>query len=107
MGLGKLTIEATLASHPVDNTILNAIADFNWLYYSGVLLAISIFLVVFLSLMTEKMDDAQLKGITFGTLSPEDKAEIRASWDKFDIFLTVLVVGLVLTMYLYFSFWLV
>jgi len=107
LGLGKLTIEATLASHPVDNTILNAIADFNWLYYSGVLLAISIFLVVFLSLMTEKMDDAQLKGITFGTLSPEDKAEIRASWDKFDIFLTVLVVGLVLTMYLYFSFWLV
>jgi len=106
LGLGKLTVEAAVASHPVDNALLNAIAEFNWLYYSGVLLAISIFLVVTLSLMTEKMDESKLKGITFFTLTAEDKAEIRASWDKFDVFLTVLVLGLVLSMYLYFSFWL-
>ncbi len=106
LGLGKLTIEAVLASSPVDNAILNYIADFNWLYYSGVLLVISIFLVVFLSLMTKAMDESQLKGITFAGLSDADKEEIRGSWDKFDVILSVVVIGLVLGMYLYFSFWL-
>ena len=106
LGLGKLTIEATLASNPVDNAVLNYIADFNWLYYSGVLLVISIALVVLLSLMTKKTDEAQLKGITFAGLTPEDKAEIRASWDKFDVILSCVVLVLVVGMYLYFSFWL-
>ena len=106
LGLGKLTIEATLASNPVDNAVLNWIADFNWLYYSGVLLVISIFIVVVFSLMTKKMDESSLKGITFAGLTAEDKAEIRASWNKFDVILSAIVLILVLGMYLYFSFWL-
>jgi solute:Na+ symporter, SSS family len=107
LGLGKLAVEAVVASNPIDNPLLLWIAQFNWLYYSGVLLGISILLVVFLSLMTEKMDESKMAGITYATLSAADKAEIRASWDKFDIFLTVLVLTLVLGMYLYFSFWLI
>jgi len=106
LGLGKLTIEATLASKSIDNAVLNWIADFNWLYYSGVLLVISIFIVVVFSLMTKKMDESSIKGITFAGLTPEDKAEIRASWNKFDVILSAIVLILVLGMYLYFSFWL-
>jgi SSS family solute:Na+ symporter len=106
LGLGKLTVEAFVANGSIDNTLLIYIADFNWLYYSGVLLAISFVLVIGLSLMTERMEDAQLQGITFSTLSAEDKAEVRASWDKFDVILTIVVLGLVIGMYLYFSFWL-
>ncbi len=106
LGLAKLTVEAFVANGSIDSSLLIYIAEFNWLYYSGVLLVISFVLVIGLSLMTERMDDAQLQGITYATLSAEDKAEVRASWDKFDVILTIVVLGLVLGMYLYFSFWL-
>jgi SSS family solute:Na+ symporter len=39
-------------------------------------------------------------------LSDADKAEIRASWNHWDVIGTTIILGTVLGIYLYFSFWL-
>lgn len=106
LGMAKLIAEAVHNNVGLELGVLRSFAEFNFLYYSGVLLGISIVLVMGISLVTKQTSDDQIAGITYATLSPEDKKDIRESWDKWDVILTAVVLGLVLGIYLYFSFWL-
>ena len=107
LGMAKLTIEAIHGSSPfAEGSLFANIADFNFLYYSGVLLLLSALIIVGTSLATAPPDEARLKGLTYSSLTPEDRREIRASWSAVDVVGTVIVLGLVAGMYLYFSFWL-
>jgi len=102
----KLSIEAIVSAKEIADGPLAAIAQFNFLYYSGLLLVISVAIIILLSLMTTAPSEEKTKGITWSGLSPEDREAIRSSWDKWDIAGTVVVMSLVLGMYLYFSYWL-
>lgn len=106
LGMGKLTIEAVTTAKEIDKGLWADIAQFNFLYYSGVLLVISVVIIVGLSLLTEAPGEEKTKGITWAGLSAEDRAAIRSSWNSWDVIASFVVMGLVLSMYLYFSFWL-
>lgn len=107
LGMAKLAIEAVHAGAPfAEGSLLAAIAGFRFLYYSGVLLGLSVVIVVVFSLLSPPPPAAQIAGLTFGSLSAEDRREIRASWNAGDVAGTVVVLGLVAGFYLYFSFWL-
>ena len=106
LGVVKLCIEAYADNVGFEPGFMANLARFNFLYYSGALLIISVTIVVTVSFFTKPASEEQIAGITYPTLSAEDKKEIRESWDKYDIILTLIVGGLVLGMYLYFSFWL-
>ena len=107
IGMIKLTLEALYnAGYLGDIIILTDIARFNFLYASGVLLLISIIIVVGVSLLTEAPSEKKIEGLTYATSTPEQRRENRASWNKWDIITTAGVLGCVLGMYLYFSFWL-
>lgn len=106
-GMLKLTLEALHSNSPwIEGSFLAWFAEFNFLYYSGVLLLVSIIIIVAISLTSPAPPKEQLDGLIYSTLSPEDKKEIRKSWDKWDVIGTVIVLGLVAGFYLYFSFWL-
>lgn len=106
LGMTKLVIEAIAAQKGITTGPISVIAEFNFLYYSGVLLVISTAIIVGLSLMTDAPPESQTRGLTWRGLSAEDKLDIKNSWNKWDVMGTVVVLGLVLGMYLYFSFWL-
>jgi SSS family solute:Na+ symporter len=106
LGMGKLLLQAIFGKGKVENpAILAWIADFNFLYFSSVLFVICVAIVIIASLATPAPRTEQIKGLTYGSLTPQDRAEIRASWNAVDVGLTLLVAGLVFGMYLYFSFW--
>lgn len=107
LGMLKLTLQTLVQSGMMEPTgILGAIGAFNGYYFSGVLFLISVVLVVTLSWAKEADALSKLKGLTWGTLSSEEQLETRSSWGWFDVAGTVVVLGLVLCIYLYFSFWL-
>jgi SSS family solute:Na+ symporter len=106
LGMTKLGIEAYVTTNSITEGPLEAIAAFNFLYYSGVLLVISTVLIISLSMMTPAPEESKTKGLTWGGLTDEDRKAIRASWNRNDVIGTVVVLALVLGMYLYFSFWL-
>jgi SSS family solute:Na+ symporter len=106
LGMAKLTIEAIASSRGITEGPLAAIAQFNFLYYSGVLLLISVGIIIGLSLITAAPGEEKTRGITWAGLSGEDREAIRSSWNRWDVLATTVVLGLVLGMYLYFSFWL-
>ena len=106
-GMFKLTIQGLVGAGKITEIpLLVGIGNYNFLFASGWLLVISIVTIVTVSLLTEKPSAEQIVGLTYATATDEQRRENRQSWNKWDVIGTVVVLGLVLVMYLYFSFWL-
>jgi len=104
LGMAKLTLQAFYGEGKLeDPALLAAIGDFNFLYYSGVLLLISTVVIFVASYLSPPPSEEQLDGLTYARL---DKTAVRATVGRMDVVLTVVTLGLVLAIYLYFSFWL-
>ena len=102
-GMLKLIIQAFFGKEKIANPELLAyIGDINFLYFSGILFLFCVLLICIVSYQTELPDENQIDGLTYQTI---DKEAIRKSWDQKDIYATGVILGLVLTIYLYFSFW--
>jgi solute:Na+ symporter, SSS family len=78
-------------------------ATINFLYFCILLFVFSVVWMVVVSLLTEKPSEAQLRGLTFATTVAADKAASRASWNKWDVILSVFVLVFILVAFLYFS----
>ncbi len=107
VGMAKLTIQGMAgAGMFTEGSLLAYIGDYNFLYASGWLMAISVAVIVGVSMMTRAPDPSKIVNLTYATATEEDKKENRESWNKWDVLATAGVLGLVLAVYLYFSFWL-
>lgn len=71
-------------------------------YFSMIILAISMITMIVVSYLTKAPDEAQLVGMTFSTVTADQKAATRASWSFRDVAVSVLVVALIVAVYLYF-----
>lgn len=85
--------------------IYRALVIRNWYSREGLLFLISVGVVVLVSLTAPGPSASQLSGLTWGSLTAEDKQLDRENRGLIDYALTILVLGLVLGIYLYFSFW--
>jgi len=108
-GMTKLTIQALTGG--VDPVITSPgwlvyIGEYNFLFATGWLLLLSIVTIVGVSLLTAPPKYEKIAELTYATATPEQKKESRESWGLFEILMTVIILGLVLGLYLYFSFWL-
>ena len=102
-GMLKLIIQAFFGKEKIANPeFLAYIGDINFLYFSGILFLFCVLLICLVSYQTELPDENQIDGLTYQTI---DKEAIRESWDQKDIYATGVILGLVLAIYLYFSFW--
>jgi len=106
LGMFKLLVQAGVGGGWITAPdFLVWLGNFNFLYYSGVLFMISIAIVVTVSLFTAPPAAAQIAGLTYSSLSDSDRGEIRGSADWKDYLGTAIVIGLVIGIYVYFSFW--
>jgi SSS family solute:Na+ symporter len=78
-------------------------ATLNFLYFCIILFLASIVIMIAVSLFTEKPSPEQLNGLTFATTVAEDKAASRASWNAKDVWLSVIVILVVISIFIYFS----
>lgn len=82
---------------------LHDFATVNFLYFCIMLFVASIIIMLTVSLVTEAPSEKQLHGLTFATTVAEDKAASRASWNKVDVILSVIVLLIIITVFMYFS----
>jgi SSS family solute:Na+ symporter len=106
LGMSKLTLQTLAKSGSLGEGALRSIGDFNAYYFAGLLFVIIAALVVAVSLATPPPREAQLTGLTYASVTPEQRMENRASWGTAEVAGTAVVLGLVAVIYLYFSFWL-
>ena len=85
------------------NPVFAMIADMNWLYYCCLLLVLTIAGMVVISLVTPAKSNAELSGLTYSSMSAEQKATVAQSYSKWDIANTVIIIGLIVIIYV--SFW--
>jgi SSS family solute:Na+ symporter len=102
IGILKLVLELT-KTHLPQGGIVYQFATMNFLYFCIALFVLSILIMVVVSLMTPKPDESQIKGLTFATTVAEDKAASRASWNSVDVILSVIVILIVVSVFMYFS----
>lgn len=74
----------------------------HWLYYAEGLLLATALLMVIISLATKAPAPEKLIFTAYGA-TPEQKAATRASWNKWDVIHTVIILGVIAAFYV--SFW--
>jgi SSS family solute:Na+ symporter len=100
VGIVKLTLELSKESL---SGVLYQFATINFLYFCIYLFLASIVIMVVVSMLTPKPSEAQLKGLTFATTVAEDRAASRASWGKWDVILSIIVIAVIVSVFVYFS----
>ncbi|NLA49370.1 MAG: Na+/glucose cotransporter, partial [Bacteroidales bacterium] len=74
----------------------------NWLHYEIINFAIVIIIMIVVSYFTPRIDEQRIIGLTLGSATAEQKAITRASWNKWDIITSGLVIAVILAFYAYF-----
>jgi SSS family solute:Na+ symporter len=72
-------------------------------YYSLLIFLVSAVVMIGVSAVTAAPDESQLTGLTFATVTGNQKAESRASWNQWDVIWSCAVLALILAAYLYFT----
>ncbi|MCH8245466.1 MAG: sodium/solute symporter [Bacteroidetes bacterium] len=106
LGMFKLTVQTLTQSGLLDpSTVLGAIGAFNGYYFAGILFLVAVTIIIAVSYATDPPPEEKIRGLTFSMISDRDRKENRDSWNWRDVAGSVIVLGLVLGVYLYFSFW--
>ena len=85
-----------------DNLFKYLFYDLNWLFFCGWMLLFCCVVVVVVSLCTKAPDPEKIKGLVFGTSTPEQIEATRQSWNKWDIIHTCIILGFTVAFYWYF-----
>ncbi len=100
IGLLKLTLQIFIKDI---SGIWYEFASINFLYFCILLFLFSCGLMIVVSLLNKAPDEEQIRGLTFATTVAEDRAASRASWTGRDVILSVIVILIVISVFLYFS----
>jgi solute:Na+ symporter, SSS family len=106
MGLFRLAVDTPVALSGASyepNTFLWVVNSIFFQYYSLLILLVSAAVMIGVSYSSEPPAYAQIQGLTFGTLSSEDRAVNKASYTKKDVVASVMVLVLIVAAYVYFS----
>ena len=71
-------------------------------YYSLLITIVCIIVFIAVSYATAKPDYSKIGGLTYSTLTEEDRRASRATWKTKDVVLSVLMIALILAIYIYF-----
>ncbi len=107
LGLFRLAVDTPVALGEnfsyTQGSFLWIVSNTFFQYYSLGIFLICIAVMVSVSYATEPPSYEKISGLTYGTLTDEDRAESRASWNWIDVASSGLVLVLILAAYLYFQ----
>jgi SSS family solute:Na+ symporter len=107
MGLFRLAVDTPIKLYEnfayADGSFLWIVNNIFFQYYSLLITIVCAVVFISVSYMTPEPSLEKIKGLTFSTMSDEDRKETRASWDAKDVLLSGLVLLLILAAYLYFQ----
>jgi len=104
IGLTRLSAKVFYSSavNPGQNLFKYLFYDVNWLFFCGWMLLFCLIVVIVVSLLTEAPSKEKIQGLVFGTASPEQRAETRASWTRWDVIHSCIIIGITVAFYIYF-----
>tara|TARA_B100001109_G_scaffold162955_2_gene132685 strand:+ start:2878 stop:4527 length:1650 start_codon:yes stop_codon:yes gene_type:complete len=99
----EIYFQPEIASGSIVPGFLFAFAKVNFSVMAIYMFFFSVILCVSVSLMTSEPDYQKIKGLSFGTLTRENKEDFKNSYSNVDIGLSILLVFIVISILIYFS----
>jgi solute:Na+ symporter, SSS family len=102
LGMIRLTInvfEGGIAEGSIAHSLF---IEMNTYHYEAWLFGIVVVLMIVISYFTKVKDPAMIQGLTVGTASAEQRAEVRASYSKWDVINSAVIIAVILIFYAYF-----
>jgi len=84
-------------------TLVISFGSINFLMFAVYLFLICCAILIGVSYATPPPNEKQIENLTFGTMTDDKKKEQRATWGKWEVIHTVVVLSLILGVYIYFS----
>lgn len=102
IGMTRLASNIFAARINPESLMYTIFLEPNWLHFSIYLFFLCIIVIVLVSLVTKPADRSKTIGLTYGSATEEQKAETRASWNKWDVVHTVIILTIIISFYIYF-----
>ena len=109
LGVFRLVVDTPVSLHVAGFENGYPSGSFLWIvnnlyfqYYSLLIFIVSVVVMVVVSYATAAPTPEQLAGLTYGTVTVEDRAQSRASWSRREVIGSAVVLILILAVYLYF-----
>jgi len=106
MGLFRLAVDTPvklMGTSYTQGSFLWIVNNIFFQYYSLLITIVCILVFIIVSYATPQPDYAKIGGLTFSTLTPEDRMATRSTWSRRDVALSVLLVAIIIAIYTYFT----
>ncbi len=102
LGMLRLGLNVYFGDTVTEGFIYRLILEPNWLHYEIALFVIVIVLMIIVSFFTKPMDPSKIEGLYFGSATAEQRAVTRASWNKWDLINSAIIIAFIIAFYIYF-----
>jgi len=102
LGMLRLGLDIYYGDTVADGFLYNTIIAPNWLHYEITIFFIIIALMIVVSVFTKGVDSSKIQGLYFGSASAEQRAITRASWNKWDVINSAIIIAFIIAFYIYF-----
>ena len=99
----EIYYQPQIVSNQSVDSLLYDFATINFAHMAIFMFIFSVSLCVIVSLSTTPPDYKLIEGLSFGTLTPKHKNDLKGSYDKVDVVLSVLLVIIVIGILCYFT----
>ena len=99
----EIYYQPQIVSNQSVDSLLYDFATINFAHMAIFMFIFSVSLCVIVSLSTTPPDYKLIEGLSFGTLTPKHKNDLKGSYDKVDVVLSVLLVIIVIAILCYFT----
>lgn len=104
IGLFRLTLDTISTFKGTEfEGFLGSIASIPFSHFCIIIFFICVAVLFGVSYSTEKPSEAKLVGLTFGTITSEQKAASRSSYNTIDIVASLFIIGIIISILLYFT----
>lgn len=102
LGMIRLGLKVFAGAVNPDGILYKVFLAPNWLHYSIALFFIIIALMIVVSYFTKGIEPSKITGLYLGSATPEQRAETRASWNKWDVINSAIIIAIIVVFYVYF-----
>jgi SSS family solute:Na+ symporter len=102
LGMLRLALRVFQSSLDPAGFVYQTLVAPNWLHYCIFLFVLSMTVIWLVSLFTPDPTRKMIEGLTYGSATPQQIAETRASWNHWDVVHSVIVLGVIAAFYAYF-----
>jgi SSS family solute:Na+ symporter len=103
VGFARLILQATHEMYGIQwPAALQAFVDINWLYFSFFLFVFTCLLIYVVSLVTPKASPEQIAGLTYDSVTAEQKQAEKEGYGFWEVFHTCVILAIIAGIYIYF-----